>query len=56
MSSSIFLSYPRPFKKRQEEFIERIIHYFEERELQPRTLGVVLCQDLAQNKMRSSAS
>ena len=27
MSSSIFLSYPRPFKKRQEEFIERIIHY-----------------------------
>lgn len=31
MSSSIFLSYPRPFKKRQEEFIERIIHYFEER-------------------------
>ncbi len=40
MSSSIFLSYPRPFKKRQEEFIERIIHYFEERELQPRTLGV----------------
>ena len=40
MSSSIFLSYPRPFKKRQEEFIERIIHYFEERALQPRTLGV----------------
>ena len=40
MSRSIFLSYPRPFKKRQEEFIERIIHYFEERELQPRTLGV----------------
>lgn len=39
MSSSIFLSYPRPFKKRQEEFIERIIHYFEERALQPRTLG-----------------
>ena len=31
MSSSIFLSYPRPFKKRQEEFIERIIHYFEEK-------------------------
>ena len=24
----------------EEEFIERIIHYFEERELQPRTLGV----------------
>ena len=27
MSSSIFLSYPRPFKKRQEEFIERIRYY-----------------------------
>lgn len=25
MSSSIFLSYPRPFKKRQEEFIGLIV-------------------------------
>ncbi len=40
MSSSIFLSYPKPYLKRQEEFIERVIHYLEERELQPRTLGV----------------
>lgn len=40
MSSSIFLSYPKPYLKRQEEFIKRIIYYFEERELQPRTLGV----------------
>lgn len=40
MSSSIFLSYPKPYLKRQEEFIEIVIHYLEERELQPRTLGV----------------
>ena len=40
MSSSIFLSYPKPYLKRQEEFIERIIQYLEERGLQPRTLGV----------------
>lgn len=40
MSSSIFLSYPKPYLKEQEEFIERIIRYLEERELQPRTLGV----------------
>ena len=40
MSSSIFLSYPRPYLKKQEEFIERITHYLEERYLQPRTLGV----------------
>lgn len=40
MSSSIFLSYPRPYLKKQEEFIERITHYLEERDLQPRTLGV----------------
>ncbi len=40
MSSSIFLSYPKPYLKRQKEFIERITQYLEERELQPRTLGV----------------
>lgn len=40
MNSSIFLSYPKPYLKRQKEFIERIICYFEERGLQPRTLGV----------------
>lgn len=40
MSSSIFLSYPKPHLKCQEKFIERIIQYLQERELQPRTLGV----------------
>ena len=40
MGSSIFLSYPKPFLKKQEEFIERITKYLQEREIQPRTLGV----------------
>lgn len=40
MSSSIFLSYPKPYLKRQEKFIERVIQYLQDRELQPRTLGV----------------
>ncbi len=40
MSSSIFLSYPRPYLKKQEEFIERVIKCLEEKGLQPRTLGV----------------
>lgn len=40
MSSSVFLSYPKPYLKKQEEFIERVIQYLEGRDLQPRTLGV----------------
>lgn len=40
MSSSIFLSYPQPYLKRQEEFIERVIQYLQGRDLMPRTLGV----------------
>lgn len=40
MKSSIFLSYPKPYLKRQEKFIERVIQYLQERKLQPRTLGV----------------
>lgn len=40
MSSSIFLSYPKPYLKRQCEFIEKVVSYFEGRGLQPRTLGV----------------
>lgn len=40
ISTSIFLSYPKPFLKRQEKLIEKVIQYLQERELQPRTLGV----------------
>lgn len=40
VGSSIFLSYPKPFLKKQEEFIERITKYLQGREIQPRTLGV----------------
>lgn len=40
MNSSIFLSYPKPYLRRQEEFIERIIQYLQSRGLQPRTLGI----------------
>jgi hypothetical protein len=40
MNSSIFLSYPKPFLKRQENFIEKINEYLLERNLAPRTLGV----------------
>lgn len=40
MGSSIFLSYPKPFLKKQEEFVERVTQYLQVRELQPRTLGV----------------
>lgn len=40
MSSSIFLSYPKPFLKKQEDFIEKVTRYLQEREMQPRTLGV----------------
>ncbi|WP_415337581.1 hypothetical protein [Clostridium perfringens] len=40
MKNSVFLSYPRPYLKKQEEFIERIKEYLEDRNLTPRTLGV----------------
>lgn len=40
LSSSIFLSYPRPYLKRQEYFIQKITIYLEDRGFLPRTLGV----------------
>ena len=40
MSISIFLSYPKPHLQKQEEFINRMTCYFQDRDLQPRTLGV----------------
>lgn len=40
MSSSVFLSYPKPYLKVQEDFVKRITEYLENRGLQPRTLGV----------------
>lgn len=40
MKPSIFLSYPKPYLKSQQEFIEKLILYLESRELKPRTLGV----------------
>lgn len=32
MGSSIFFSYPKPFLKKQEEFIERVTQYLQVRE------------------------
>lgn len=40
MSSSIFLSYPKPYLQRQDNFIKKISQYLQGRELNPRTLGV----------------
>ncbi|MCR1927661.1 hypothetical protein NSA39_07270 [Enterococcus gallinarum] len=40
MKPSIFLSYPKPYLKSQQEFIEKLILYLESRELKLRTLGV----------------
>lgn len=40
MSSSIFLSYPKPFLKKQEIFIKKLAKYLQKRGLEPRTLGV----------------
>ena len=40
MKISVFLSYPKPHLKTQEEFIGRITAYLESRGLNPRTLGV----------------
>ena len=40
MNIPIFLSYPKPYLKVQEEFIERINKALQDRGLEPRTLGV----------------
>ncbi len=40
MNIPVFLSYPKPYLYRQEEFINRISNYFQNRGLMPRTLGV----------------
>lgn len=40
LSISIFLSYPQPFLQRQQDFIERLSNYLDQRGLEPKTLGV----------------
>lgn len=40
MKTSVFLSYPQPYLKRQEDFVRLIIKYLRERGFEPRTLGV----------------
>lgn len=40
MKISVFLSYPKPFTKQQQEFVEHLIQYLENRGFEPRTLGV----------------
>ena len=40
MKISIFLSYPKPFKREQERFVEAVTEFLEERGYEPRTLGV----------------
>jgi len=40
MRISIFLSYPKPHLKRQQDFIQRLGKYLSGRGLEPRTLGV----------------
>lgn len=40
MKHAIFLSYPKPFHKRQELFINKVKEYLWERGFEPRTLGV----------------
>lgn len=40
MKESIFLSYPKPYLKRQKEFINKISDYLESRNFMPRTLGI----------------
>ncbi|GGA34462.1 hypothetical protein [Paenibacillus physcomitrellae] len=37
---SIFLSYPQPHKKEQQEFINGIIEHLKVKDITPRTLGV----------------
>lgn len=38
--TSVFLSYPKPCTQRQQEFIERLCDYLDDRGFAPRTLGV----------------
>lgn len=40
MNISVFLSYPKPINKEQEDFIENISNFLRENGLEPRTLGV----------------
>jgi len=40
MKIPVFLSYPKPYLSRQEEFVKRITNYLSERGLEPMTLGV----------------
>lgn len=40
MSTSIFLSYPKPFTKSQGEFISKLIEHLRSRGYEPRTLGI----------------
>ncbi|MEJ9227724.1 hypothetical protein [Priestia aryabhattai] len=40
MNISVFLSYPTPHLKKQQDFITHITKYLEQRGFQPRTLGV----------------
>lgn len=40
MSIPVFLSYPKPYKKNQEKFVEKLCSYLHNRGLEPRTLGV----------------
>jgi hypothetical protein len=40
MSASIFLSYPKPSFRRQQQFVERVQEYLRQRGFAPRTLGV----------------
>ncbi|WP_146549718.1 hypothetical protein [Rummeliibacillus suwonensis] len=40
MKTSIFLSYPKPFTKRQEQFVNLLSKYLNEHGFEPRTLGV----------------
>ena len=40
MRTSVFLSYPQPYLKRQKDFVCLIIDYLRDRGFEPRTLGV----------------
>jgi len=40
MNVPVFLSYPKPYLKRQEDFIDNVVKYLNSRGFAPRTLGV----------------
>lgn len=40
MNIPVFLSYPKPYKKSQEQFVVQLCSYLRNRGLEPRTLGV----------------